>query len=944
MNALGTILFGCLARGAILAAVGGAIGSLARRRSPAAGVNASLATILLLAPITMFAFSPWPAWRRITIGANPVAVPKHVVADARLESEFAPGDARLANQKPLFTFGSDWNGDVNAIKADHVQTDPDRSPPNRAGASRIVASTSMIITNIRSIGVAGWFGFAALGAIGIGLIRFALGLWGVRVLVNRSVPIDDRELLDEVELVRAELSCVRRIDLRETDAISTPATVGGRRPVLLLPVDWRAWTSEERKAVLAHEIAHIKRNDYIYGVLAQFCLALHFYQLPAHWLCRRLRFDQELAADLEGARLIGERTRYLKLLAGMALRDDSISLLKWPARAFLPGKGMFVRRIEMLRDSTFLQSYRPSYFARAATFAPIVAIGLLLIGLRGPEGSAVGTAQAQGLAAAAGDQPAKSLSPIDVSIVPTDAVMIFGVRPADLLASPDRAKLAAWINEMMENLGPGKTDVKIGEIEQILMFKLRAHRGNEGPVRPPIEELVAGHSTIMLRAVKPIDWEQKLLAFSRGQAKFETVEFEGQKYQRSIEPFGPNAPAYFQPDDRTIVIDRENMLKKVIASFKNPADHKDWEEAWKTVGDRRIKMYLDQGWLRDQNPDRQLRDPVERSIAPLLELPRTAVVGIDLDKQITLDLKMICDSEVAATKVKQTAEAVVTLARNSLDQSAESTARMPRDRARFFGILIDTAKTGLTNAKIEQKGSVVVLSTNSDDVSAILPRLIEGARSARAGARAAQGINNLKQIGLAFHNYVSVHNHFPPAVVIGPDGKTPHSWRIEILPFLEQQALYNEYQMNEPWDSEKNLKVLAKMPAVYRSPDATLGTTPMDQFSSYFVLTGPDTIFSDNKGCELQSITDGNSNTILAVETPRRIPWTKPEDIAVGEINPLDPKGSLPKIAGFQGDEFHTLFADGSVHTIKPTIKPLVLMALITRAKGEVVDSNELDR
>lgn len=939
MNALGTILFGCLARGAILAAVGGAIGSLARRRSPAAGVNASLATILLLAPITLFAFSPWPAWRRVTLGTNPVAAPKNVVAEARIEAEIVPGDARLANQKPLFTFGTDRNDDANAIKADHAQTDPDRSRAERTDESRVVASTSRIITNIRSIGVAGWFGFAALGAIGIGLIRFALGLWGVRVLVSRSIPIDDRELIDEVELMRAELSCVRRIDLRETDAISTPATVGGRRPVLLLPVDWRAWTSEERKAVLAHEIAHIIRNDYLYGVLAQLCLALHFYQLPAHWLCRRLRFDQELAADLEGARLIGERTRYLKLLAGMALRDDSISLLKWPARAFLPGKGMFVRRIEMLRDSTFLQGYKPSFLARVATFAPIVAIGLFLIGVRGPEGSAVGTVQAQGAAGAAGDLSAKTLSPIDVSIVPTDAVMIFGVRPADLLASPDRAKLAAWINEMMQNIGPGKTDVKIGEIEQILVFKIPAHDNKERPNRGPIETLVEGPGTVMLRAVKPIDWERTIREFSRGQLKFEAVDFEGQKYQRSIEPFGPNTPAYFQPDDRTIVIDRESMLKKVIAAFKNPPDHKDWEEAWKSVGDRRIKMYIDQGWLRDHYPDRQLRGPVERSIAPLLELPRTAVIGIDCDKQITLDLKMMCDSEVAATKVKQTAEAVVTLARNSLDQSAESTARMPRDRARIFGILIDTAKTGLTNAKIEQKASVVVLSTNSDDVSAILPRLIEGVRSARAGARAEQGINNLKQIGLAFHNYHSVHNHFPPAVVIGPDGKTPHIWRVEILPFLEQQALYNEYQMNEPWDSEKNLKVLAKMPAVYRSPEAVLGTTPMDQFSSYFVLTGPDTIFSDNKGCGIESITDGTSNTILAVETPRRIPWTKPEDIAV-----VIEQNRAIKLAGFQGDEFHTLFADGSVRTIKPTIKPFVWTALITRAKGEVVDLNDLDR
>ena len=66
------------------------------------------------------------------------------------------------------------------------------------------------------------------------------------------------------------------------------------------------------------------------------------------------------------------------------------------------------------------------------------------------------------------------------------------------------------------------------------------------------------------------------------------------------------------------------------------------------------------------------------------------------------------------------------------------------------------------------------------------------------------------------HNYHDTHGQFPPAVVVGPDSKTPHSWRVELLPFLDQDALFKEYRLNEPWDSEANKKVLAQSPAVFR--------------------------------------------------------------------------------------------------------------------------------
>ena len=192
----------------------------------------------------------------------------------------------------------------------------------------------------------------------------------------------DVSLLELIEVLRAELGCRRPVEVRQADDLATAATIGWRRPVVLLPVDWTAWTPEQRRAVLAHEIAHAGSDDFLAILVGQLGLVLHFYHPLLHWLMNRLRLQQELAADAAAAGVSGGQRRYLTTIAELALRQQDRPLL-WPARTFLPTRTTFLRRIAMLRDSK-LRIHRLSPVARLTTIGAVLLCGLLVAGMRGP--------------------------------------------------------------------------------------------------------------------------------------------------------------------------------------------------------------------------------------------------------------------------------------------------------------------------------------------------------------------------------------------------------------------------------------------------------------------------------------------------------------------------------------------------------------------------------
>ncbi len=173
-----------------------------------------------------------------------------------------------------------------------------------------------------------------------------------------------------------------------------------------------------------------------------------------------------------------------------------------------------------------------------------------------------------------------------------------------------------------------------------------------------------------------------------------------------------------------------------------------------------------------------------------------------------------------------------------------------------------------------------------------------------------QNQNNLRQMVLAMHNYNDVNRHLPQAV---PDPKvkspTKLSWRVELLPYLEDGALYNRFHHDEPWDSPHNRALLTPMPKVFCHPNHPEENAK--GFTYYRVFVGDHTPFRPGKVTRLPvDFPDGTSNTILIVEAADPVPWTKPDELE------YDPNKPLPKLGGHFRSGTNVALADGSVVTL----------------------------
>jgi hypothetical protein len=240
--------------------------------------------------------------------------------------------------------------------------------------------------------------------------------------------------------------------------------------------------------------------------------------------------------------------------------------------------------------------------------------------------------------------------------------------------------------------------------------------------------------------------------------------------------------------------------------------------------------------------------------------------------------------------------------------------------------------------QVTQSGDQVVVTAPKpeglDKLVASLPAALHEAEGAgQDAARRAMRLNNLKQVGLAMLNYEMTHKVFPPAAICDKQGKPLLSWRVAILPFIEEKPLYDQFRFDEPWDSPNNKGLLDRMPVAYQGQ-----RTQRDGKTTIMVFTGKDAPFDEGKKLGLADIIDGSSNTIMAVEAgeDKAVPWTKPEDLP---FDPKDPKAALGKVSP---KGFLAVMFDCSAHAFKSDLSAETLGRLINPRDKQTVDMSEV--
>ncbi len=320
---------------------------------------------------------------------------------------------------------------------------------------------------------------------------------------------------------------------------------------------------------------------------------------------------------------------------------------------------------------------------------------------------------------------------------------------------------------------------------------------------------------------------------------------------------------------------------------------------------------------------------------PLLDLDY-GMVTLDLRDSIQLGSALHFADAAKAKRGLDSAQAGLAVLKPMLGSVLDQADR-EKQMADFVPIL-KIAETALNQVRFEQRGNAVVAQTSlpggPQGVASLTTALAGSIVKMREAAERMTSVNNLRQIAIAMHNYHATHNHFPAHAIYSADGKPLLSWRVAILPYIDQDNLYRQFKLDEPWDSEHNKKLLKMMPPVYEMPGGK-AKDPHATFYQAFVGTG--SVFEGDKGMRLADITDGTSNTILVVEAGEAVPWTKPDDLKYDSAKPL------PKLGGpIQGD-FNAAFCDGHVRLIKKTIDPQVLHLLIQRSDGMVIDFSKIE-
>lgn len=364
------------------------------------------------------------------------------------------------------------------------------------------------------------------------------------------------------------------------------------------------------------------------------------------------------------------------------------------------------------------------------------------------------------------------------------------------------------------------------------------------------------------------------------------------------------------------------------AKAARPTKPRDLSEAWESLGGGDCGVVV----VGDDDSRR-----VVREMFPPLPEPFGAINGELIADGLAwggLSMKLPPDLQtqlVIKAQNKETAEVV--------QQGIAGGLTLAKGMS-LAGLAIDQAElasmVGAVATRVEGTQVRIDLDALTSDAERMADLLRPPIRAARLNSQRKRRMISFKAIGLAMHRYADKNQGvFPTQGNYDESGKPLLSWRVQLLPYLDKRSLYNQFHLDEPWDSEHNLKLVYQMPEIYSDPDPALRKINQEGRTTFVVPVGSDAMFGDHEGTSFKQIVDGTSNTIMLVEVvpEKAVAWTKPEDWDVDFGNPWT------DVRRSDREWFTAGYADASATNIHESeVDDDKLRALLTKFGGEVVN------
>ncbi len=466
-------------------------------------------------------------------------------------------------------------------------------------------------------------------------------------------------------------------------------------------------------------------------------------------------------------------------------------------------------------------------------------------------------------------------------------------------------------------------------------------------IEPPMGQTMFGAAII--KTSEPVDMESVMAKLPPELAgQFTKAEAGGRPFYK---PQQAEMPAAYLPDDNTLVVATMPMLKKLFAKPSSqtgpvldrltatPVD----DDFYLMVDTETLRPLISMGLMgatAEVPPEaRKFLDAPQyiRDVELSLNLTGNGPTQLLLHANDPGDAAKLVDLVNDAKAMSQAQQQQEIARMLASDDTVEQALGQYMQRMQTHINAIEPQVDGdtLTLFKVEDANLGGNPMVSVAIIGVLVALLLPAVQAAREAARLNSSMNNMKQLLLSMHNYHDATKAFPAHAIYSADGKPLLSWRVAVLPYLEQKQLYDQFHLDEPWDSEHNLKLAKQMPLVFAEPSSTLD--PAEGKTNYLGVGGDKGVFpKQKKGMGIRNITDGTSNSIaiVQVDDEHAVPWTKPVDFTPDADDPMS--GIGPLHAGV----FLAGFCDGHVDAIAYTIDPETLKALFTRNGGEVVGND----